>query len=339
MKISIFYIRFGLFSLCFWHVLRQNPNLIKNIFYSFSFIYFLLIFDGFIQYFSGQNLIGFELAPGPRVSSFFGDELILGSYLSRLFPIYFATFVLLFKANYKKKIIIPATIFILSEVMVYISGERTSFFYLNFSAIIMITLIKDFKKIRIITYIFSILLIIFISTFNESTKNRIFDETLSQIGFNSSEGKKYVFSIQHQHHYETALKIYRDNIVFGSGIKTFRYLCDNPKYKISNYSCSTHPHNIYVQVLTETGLFGFLFIFSVFIFLSLKLFQHLISSLRRKTYFSDFQICLLTAVLISLWPFVPTGSFFNNFMNIIYFYPAGMILWSFNKNKIIYNKI
>ena len=42
--------------------------------------------------FFGSNILGYELESGPRVSSFFGDELILGSYLSRFFPILFGLF-------------------------------------------------------------------------------------------------------------------------------------------------------------------------------------------------------------------------------------------------------
>ena len=62
---------------------------------------------------------------GPRVSSFF-DELILGSYLSRLFPIFFGLTIFFYK-NHIKKIIMISLIFILLESLVFISGERTAF--------------------------------------------------------------------------------------------------------------------------------------------------------------------------------------------------------------------
>ena len=38
---------------------------------------------------------------GGRISSFFGDELIMGSYLSRLFPILFALFLIKKKNKYE----------------------------------------------------------------------------------------------------------------------------------------------------------------------------------------------------------------------------------------------
>ena len=34
----------------------------------------------------------------------------------------------------------------------------------------------------------------------------------------------------------------------------FRKLCNENEYKISEHSCSTHPHNYSVQILAETGI-------------------------------------------------------------------------------------
>ena len=95
-----------------------------------------LIIDGYFQYFFGKNLFGYALYNDYRVSSFFGSELILGSYLARFFPIFFGLFVLL---NYQKKkktmLFLVTVIFILSEGLIFISGERLALFFMNLSAI------------------------------------------------------------------------------------------------------------------------------------------------------------------------------------------------------------
>ena len=88
-RISITYFRFGVFSLAVVYLLSHDASILKNLFYVFLFIFSILVFDGFYQFFNGKNILGFILNPGPRVSSFFHEELILGSYLSRLFPIFF----------------------------------------------------------------------------------------------------------------------------------------------------------------------------------------------------------------------------------------------------------
>ena len=104
LKNSFFYFRFGIFALCFWFLIEQNIKIINYIFYSIIICFFSLIVDGYIQYFFQKNLFGVEIFREFRVSSFFGSELILGSYLSRFFPILFALFVFINqKSKFKKK--------------------------------------------------------------------------------------------------------------------------------------------------------------------------------------------------------------------------------------------
>ena len=50
---------------------------------------------------------------------------------------------------------------------------------------------------------------------------------------------------------------------------------------------------------------------------------------------TDFQIIILSAILLTLWPFTPTGNFFNNWLNVIYYLPLGILLWSINLKKTI----
>ena len=66
----------------------------------------------------------------------------------------------------------------------------------------------------------------------------------------------------------TAYNMYLDNKFVGIGLRNFRNFCSNPKYKIDEKSCSTHPHNTYIQLLAETGLIGF-YVWYNFIFLFL----------------------------------------------------------------------
>ena len=45
-------------------------------------------------------------------------------------------------------------------------------------------------------------------------------------------------------------------------------------------------------------------------------------------YFSDFEICLLSVIAIYLWPFVPTGNVFNNWLNIAMILNFPFLIWS-----------
>ena len=111
------------------------------------FCFVILIFDGFIQFFFNENIFGWPLIK-TRVSSFFKDELILGSYLCRFFPILFAGMIFRYEI-YKKKDLIYyfiLAIFVLSEVLIFLSGERVAFFYLNLSALFILFLSINYKN-------------------------------------------------------------------------------------------------------------------------------------------------------------------------------------------------
>ena len=119
---SLPYIRFGLFILCVWHVAREDIKLFNKIFLVLTAIYILLVLDGYLQFFTGTNILNFEKT-GIRVSSFFGDELILGSYVTRFLPIYlglyFYTTVNRYISIYEK--IFVLVFFILISILVIIT--------------------------------------------------------------------------------------------------------------------------------------------------------------------------------------------------------------------------
>ena len=342
LKSSFFYFRFGLFSLCFWYLLEKQKFLIKHFFFSILICFLLLLVDGYIQFFFGKNLFGAELYNNYRVSSFFGSELILGSYLSRLFPLFFGLFVYLDQKKNKKSLFIVSIIFILTEGLIFLSGERLALFFMNFSAIYIILMIDKYKTYRIWTYVGSLFLILILFSFFPTTKERLLDQTLNDftgnIGNNTNSDKVYIFSKPHNDMYKTAYEMFINNKWFGEGPRQFRHQCE--KYLVSEYSCSTHPHNTYLELLSEAGIFAFLIIACVFFGIIVLSIKHLIFKFikNKKNYLNDFEICLLSAVLISLWPFAPSGSFFNNWMSMIYFLPIGIILWQLNLKKMKENK-
>lgn len=341
-KISITYIRYGLFVIGTIYILNSQKNLLEILYKIYLICFSLLIFDGFYQFFTGYNILGFPLANGPRVSSFFNDELILGSYLSRSFPIFFALMVYHYKKISNTYYIYSCIVFILSEVLVFLSGERAAFFYMTLSSFFILIAIKDFKKLRFIIFILSILIIVIISITFPNTKKRIVDYSLTQMHLKKGSEDILIFSKQHNDLYETAINIYKDNKIFGVGVKNFRKFCDDPKYKASEISCNIHPHNSYLQILSELGLIGFTFISFLLLYFIVYVFFHLKKLLSNSYFFNDFEVCLLSAFLIYLWPIVPTGNIFNNWLNIISYYPLGIFFWSLSKknsdNYILQNK-
>ena len=332
LKISFFFFRYGVFVIAIFALLNVDSKFIKYFFYCIFICFIALILDGFYEYFIGKNILGWNNAESARISSFFGNEQILGSYLSRLWPIFFGISIFIFKEK-NKIFLIFISIFILSEALIFLSGDRAAFFNINLSAIFVILFSQKLLKLRLTTLFASILLIIIISFINPAAKERVIDQTIIQMNLKKIiekpiKNELYIFSKEHTHHYITAYKMYLDNKILGVGVKNFRKFCSNKKYEISTSSCAPHPHNSYIQILSETGLIGFLFLLTVLIYFCKYVLKHLIFKIKGKYYFSDFEICILSGIAIYLWPIIPTGNVFSNWLNIALILNLPLLLWS-----------
>ena len=330
---SLFYFRIGVFSCFIWYLIDQDKNILTYFYYAFILCFLALVIDGYIQFFTGINLSGFKIS-GIRVSSFFGDELILGSYLSRLFPLLFALF--LIKKKQKFEIYFLGLLFILVDVLIFITAERLAFFFLNLSTVFIIIFIKKFQMFRLITFIIAAVCIFILSLNSSSLNNRMFKGPAQDMGIIKHSKEPVFFSRAHDSLIRTAYNMFKDQPIYGHGPKMFRELCKEEKYRIGIEPCLTHPHNFYVQLLAETGIIGFLFLFSILIYViyvALRQFKSII--FKQKRFLTDYQVCLLAAILITIWPFSPNGNFFNNWLMIVYSLPVGFYLQSiYSKKKV-----
>ncbi len=329
---SVFYIRFLFFSLAIVYILNSNTDTLYKLFISILLCFSILIFDGFYQFIFKKNLIGFEMYQG-RISSFFKDELIYGSYLSKFLPIFLSLFFFLKPKNYKLNIYF-SIVFILSTFAITISGERSALFLVIITLSYLLFMLKLKFQTLMIFFILIFLGISSLLILNKSIHNRLIIFTKNQI---VTENKIFFFSEDHTGHYNSAIDIYKNNNkIIGIGPKNYRNYCyNNDKYKNKPFICSSHPHNTYIQILLETGIIGFLILITTFFVLVYFSAKHLYFKLfKNKFLFNNSQISLMAFYITVLWPIAPTGSFFNNYLSIIYFLPAGLLIWSLKKQSI-----
>ena len=328
---SLFYFRIGVFSCFIWYLIDKDKSIFNYFYYALILCFSVLVIDGYFQYFTGENIFGYKLNITYQISSLFGDEYIMGSYLSRLFPLLFALF--LVKEKMKYEIYFIALLFILVDVIIFMSGERAAFFFLNLSTIFIIILIKEYQKFRLITFIIAIICITVLNLNSSKFSDRMFKEPALSMGIikNSKEirAKVTIFTPAHDSAIRTAYNMFKGQPIFGHGPKMFRIKCKNKEYATGISPCMTHPHNFYVQLLAETGIMGFLFLLSGLSYLLYAALRQLKSIIfKKKRPFSDYQVCLLAGILITVWPLSPNGNFFNNWLMIVYSLPIGFFLQS-----------
>ena len=165
----------------------------------------------------------------------------------------------------------------------------------------------------------------------------------------------------------TAVDIWSRNWIIGNGIKSFRIDCikffgNNPEYTIRDYEnnfqqieknlgflnqtlkkyvlqgyeklilkkkrlCSNHPHNYYLQILTETGIIGFIvisligFLFIFFIFKNFKF-------LKKNNLESLFILACSISLFLEMFPLRTTGSIFST-SNVTYIILISSIIFKY----------
>jgi O-antigen ligase len=340
---SLFYFRFGLFVLVFSYLSNEFENFLQNFCLSFFIIISFLLADSFLQYLTGSNIFGY-VHNGVKLSSFFKDEEILGSFLSRTYLIPIIGY-LINKRRFKYENELFLTYLLLVFFVIFICGERTSFFifFLNIT-ILIFSYMSIFKKN--IKYILIALILISSTLYLEKKQfKRVFIDTYYEFNLkinNSSIESFNIFTSIHTLHYITAYNMFKDKPFVGHGPKMFRELCKSKKYETGHYinknnkkvwlntNCATHPHNIYLQLLAETGIIGFFVIFIVFL-ICLSIIFKKISNINFKI--NDISYLSLVMIFCNLWPLMPSGNFFNNWISIIYFIPISILFCNFVYNK------
>jgi len=340
---TLFYFRFFLLSLALWMVL--DLGFLKKIHFYYSVLvpFIILFFDGFFQYFTGFNFFGFELSEQQRVSSFFKDELIMGGYLLRLLPILIIFFIMLTKKNFKNKIYF-VVIFFCVFLLILISGERSAIFASLVLLFFTLFLLKEYRAFMIISlFILSIIILIMMES-NEELKKRIILKTLKESNISnfikgSGNPNIFIFTEHHEEIYKNSINLFMLKPLLGIGPKMFREDCQNFSEYTTESGCSSHSHNYYIQILTETGSIGFaLFIsFLFYIIWSFYLNFKRSKSNTNQINFNDLICINLVYLFIILYLPTPSGNFFNNWLSIFHFIPLGIFFYLTN-NKNIYEK-
>jgi O-antigen ligase len=344
-KSSFFFIRYALFCLLIKFLIINNKYFLKNFFRINVILVIFISIDALIQFGFGKNLFGVVSSQieNNRISGVFGKELILGSFITKVVFILFAINSLK-KNNYYNFFLI-----IFFYLIVFITGERATFFLYTIAIIYSFVFLKD-KKMYLYFLIAGLILLTAIIISKDSVKKRMILSTYNQLysdnTINNTQRKLFLFSEGHQILIFNSLNMFYHNPIIGIGTNLYRFECKNEKYFISGkyypnfgsqkdliHYCNTHPHNYYIQLLSETGIIGAFFIFfalAKFTFYSIKSFY---AQIKVKLYINQYKVFISSAIIINLWPFITTGNFFGSSAANLFWLPVGFFLAAFERSK------
>ena len=352
---AIIFVRYVIFIIAIVYFFKNlNVKSLELLLYMILCCTLFVTLDSLFQFYNYENLEGFKgdifgIQPTGlygRLSGPFKD-LVPGSYLSRFYFINIFL-IILFKNKLKNNIFILSSVIIILSLnfsVIYFSGERIALATTIMGIFISIIFLKSIRNIIIFSIFFSIIFIFTNQIVHPHFNNyKVIKDTAHHEGLiiernfkcknNKAEICTKQFFVQpsfltilknfnqsaYGELYMTSIQMWKDNKITGIGLNNFEKMCRNEKvynqyHKV--FGCGTHPHNYYIQALTESGIIGLV----LFVFLIILLSYNCINS---KT--NEMKIIGIITILVLFWPIMSTGSFLKNWNMIFICYLIGIIL-------------
>ena len=315
LKSSFLSIRFIILIYAIIFVIKKLDYFFKYFFIICLGSFILNMLAGAAQFFYGDDLfLNVEGSSSLIITGFFGDEKKLGSFLCRLTPLVIGCYLLVSKKEVKEKIKNIMIFFIFLFSLVLLTQERLALMYCTFTFLFFIFYAAKINRKIIIFFPLLIVLIPLLAyMFNINNLKQHTTNTYNQI---SPKDKLVYFSEQHQIFAITSIELFKSKPILGIGSNNFRRKCGEvssdiiAEYNLRNgnfQNCSTHPHNIFFQLLSETGLIGIIYYIIFNIFLFIETFKFLF-----KKNYNRISFFFLLPVIYYFNPIFPSGNFFNN---------------------------
>ena len=333
------FIRF-LILFCAFNYFFHHKIFFDKILVIWSFTLLIMMADTYIESFTGTNMLGYGETYGKRIVSFFRNEPIVGGYINAFYLIivgYFFSLRSKFSTN-KYLIFLISLSFLLA---IFLTGERSNAIKAIFGFLIFYFINDNFK---IGEKLFSILLaliiigsLIYKSDFLKTRYDTqllkpiftVYQITIKKMNIEETYFKE-PFKSLYLDLYKSGFSVFKKYPFFGVGNKNYRIetCSENKKY---NYVCNTHPHQTYLEFLSEHGFIGTMVILLILFTL---IFGKIKIIFQSKNYI---QIGCCIFLLSTFIPFLPSGSFFGDY-NLTIFWLNLSLMYSVNKKTNIFSK-
>ncbi|MDC0518299.1 O-antigen ligase family protein [Candidatus Pelagibacter sp.] len=319
LRIIIFFIAFNYFF--------NQSFFFKKMIKSWLIVFLIVLIDVIIEFLFGRNLLGYGKVYGERIVSFFKDEPIVGGYLNGFYLLIIG-FLLKEYRNKKNYLIILFSILFLSVII--LTGERSNSLRAFFGFIVFFMFYDEFKIKKKLFLLSSTIILIFLILIN-STYLKIRFHGQIKTAFNQESTYLKLF--------DSGFEVFKNHKIFGVGNKNYRIeTCGltnkNNNKKKKKYYCSTHPHQVYIEFLSEHGLVGSIIFFLI---LYKLIFSKIRDTITDKN-INYLKLGSLVYMLLVFTPVIPGGAFFNDYMltifsiNLSIFYASDKKMNIFTKN-------
>jgi O-antigen ligase len=295
------YLRFLFAGLFIIQELSKDKNRLKFIIFSVFIVVTFWCVDASIQFFIGQNLLGYPYRAGEITGMFYPRNTI--SHICSILSVF--CFLVIYQNTHKYKwlwlTLIPLFFVIL------ISGRRAAWIMLalsSFGFFIYIYLSADNKKtILKMTGIITLAVSVALGStiiLHKPTNERF----LVTLGLFSNDYETIdKATAKRLPIWETAYTTFKANPINGIGPRGFRYVYQDYASSDNFWESQTHPHLLTLEIIVETGVLGLLsYLFLIYFLIN--------DALHRKKLKNEFPF--LIPVLVALFPFNAHMAFYGS---------------------------
>ena len=333
-------IRFAILYLIIRNLFQYKLLNLKY-FLNISFITTIFLsIDIIVQHIYGVDLFGIEPFD-ERYNGIFESEAIAGGYIQKFSIFALLSIFFLNLDETKKKILVFLFINLLGAAII-LTNDRMPFVIFIFTFLLLLFFLKKYTKFFFLN-LMSLLLIFLILFNNYSVTNKRYLSLRSELNYeiiknnlikitnifntttkisiesntdNNAE-QKVRFTGGYLRIYNAAIHLWYKNPIIGTGVKSFWYECIKLPPDSNHISCSTHPHNIYLEIFVNQGIIGI----SAFIYLIFFIFKEYYSEYKFiKNSHKNFilYILLMSLLFVELMPFRSYGSIFQTMNGSIF---------------------
>ncbi|MDC0127506.1 O-antigen ligase family protein [Methylophilaceae bacterium] len=323
---SLAFIRWPLFAMAISLWLLNNHNSQKYFLISLAATFLFITLDVWWQYFFNYDLFG-----NPKFT--FNTERLTGPFRNNPMPGIFMAryfFLLLYLGYFIKYIQTPTKnitfiflVLLIGILSIYITGERMALIiFISGTSLVSIGLLLQYKKIRKYIYFGLFLILGFLAIAQQAFPNlndRMITDLLHKLSNFSSSDYMLVF--------KSAYAVWMESPIFGVGFHQYRESCIALGYWGTSGGVCMHPHNISLELLSETGMTGFILYYLIIISVAIKVINNFFY---QKNWLSLF--LSLNLLFVSFLPVIGGMSLFNNWIGAIVWLFLGWALAFSKKN-------
>ncbi len=310
------FLRFVLFAAALQHWLLVERAAVRTFLSTLAIAVGFVLLDCLYQYATGADIFG-KTAEGPfRLSGPFNND-VAGTFLAKVSLPLIGWW--LVRSVHKRHLSwsIGGALALLIGLVILLTGERTALVSYGMGLALVALTVKSIRRPLLLIGLGGMIGLGAVVIQQDELRERFVGHTTSDVE-NFWENRYGIIFVH-------AIDAWKEAPLTGVGLKNFRLTCktDNFEHKgaIATW-CFNHPHNPYLEVLSETGLIGL----TLFLTLIALIIKDIAAGWRPSH--PDFPLIAAAAasLLMFLWPIMVSKSLFANWNAMLFWLAIGLAL-------------